>query len=237
MAGCASKNMSSYSQFCYIYLIGPEGGRGPFKVGISTRPEHRAKQLQTAHPRPIAVHGSWQHANPRAVEAEAHRLLAPWHISGEWFDVSQYRATTAIMQAISHVDSNIGSELTPYTLASVRNVILPNVARILGAENDQFRLGYARHAPGSDPGLDLACQVAWLEAYGVLGPDVYIETDPKESSSLKKAFRELRNRDRFFILSREVLGGADQVQALLQVANTRGVTIQFVGEIVTPTHR
>jgi hypothetical protein len=100
--------MSKSSDFSFIYLIGSERGQGPFKVGISTRPEHRAKQLQTAYPRPVAVHGAWQHSNPRAVEAETHRLLAPWHMSGEWFDVSRNRATAAIMQAILHVDSNDG---------------------------------------------------------------------------------------------------------------------------------
>jgi hypothetical protein len=224
--------MTNSSQFYYIYLIGPEGGRGPFKVGISTRPEHRAKQLQTAYPRPVAVYGSWQHSNPRAVEAETHRLLAPWQMSGEWFDVSLNRATAAIMQAISHVDSNNGGEFIKYTLASMRDVIMPNAARMLGSENDKFRIGYARHASGSNPSLDLACQVAWLAAYGVLDPDMYIETDPKANSTLRRAFRELRNGDCLLVLSREVLGGTDQVQTLLQITKERGVTIQFMDEVV-----
>jgi len=157
--------MSTSSHFCYIYLIGPEGGRGPFKIGISTRPENRAKQLQTASPRPFAVYSSWHHANPRAVEAEAHRLLAPWHMSGEWFDVSLNRAAAAIMQAISRVNSDSRSDLH-YTLDTMRDVIMPVIMPnpFVGAENDDFRIGYARHTPG----LDLACQIAWLQAYRVL---------------------------------------------------------------------
>src|SRR6266513_1147546 len=108
---------TSTRDFSYIYLSGPEGGQGPFKVGRSARPESRAKQIQTAYPLPVAVYGSWPHTNPRAVEAEAHRLLAPWHISGEWFDVYLNRATAAILQAISHVDSDKRSEFIHYTLA------------------------------------------------------------------------------------------------------------------------
>jgi hypothetical protein len=223
--------MSTSSHFCFIYLIGPEGGRGPFKIGISTRPENRAKQLQTAYPRPVAVYGSWQHANPRAVEAEAHNLLAPWHLNGEWFDVGQNRATAAILQAISHVDSDKRSEFMGYTLASMRDVIMPNAPPMPASENDKFRIGYARHVAG----LDLACQVAWLQAYGVVSPDMYIETDPKTNSTLKRAFREFRPGDRFLVLSREVLGGADQVQTLLQIAEERQITIQFIDEVVSYT--
>jgi Meiotically up-regulated gene 113 len=213
----------------------PEGGRGPFKIGISTRPENRAKQLQTAHPRPVAVHGSWRHSSPRAVEAETHRLLAPWHMSGEWFDVSRNRTTTAIMQAIIHVDSKNQREINHDTLASMRDIIMPNAARTSGATKDLFRVGYARHVFGWDPSLDLACQAAWLEAYGVLDADMYIETDPKVNSTLWRDFRELRNGDRFLVLSREVLGGANHEEALFKIAKERGVTIQFMDEIVSYT--
>jgi hypothetical protein len=172
------------SQFCYIYRIGPEGGRGPFKVGISTRPEHRAKQLQTAYPRPVAVYGSWQHANPRAVEAETHRLLAPWHINGEWFDVSQDRARAAIGQAISRVNSDSLSDMR-HSLDSMRDVII-SVIMPNATENDQHRIGYARHVPG----VDLACQITWLQAYSILDPNIYVETKPKTNSILRKAYRE-----------------------------------------------
>jgi hypothetical protein len=113
----------------------------------------------------------------------------------------------------------------------MRDVIMPNAAPIPGAQNDLFRVGYARHVPG----LDVACQVGWLQAYGVLSPDMYIERDPKTNSTLKRAFREFRPGDRFFVLSREVLGSADQVQTLLQMAEERHVTIQFVDEVVSYT--
>jgi hypothetical protein len=219
--------MGNSPQFCYIYLIGPEGGRGPLKVGISTRPEHRAKQLQTAYPRPVAVYGSWPHADPRAVEAETHRLLAPWHINGEWFDVNQDRATAAIVQAISRVNSNSLSDMR-YTLDSMRDVIMP-VIMLNAAEKDQHRIGYARHVSG----IDLACQISWLQAYSILDHAIYVETEPKTNSILRKAYRELRPGDHFFVLSKRVLGGEDQMQTLLKIAKERDVTIQFVDEVVS----
>jgi Meiotically up-regulated gene 113 len=211
---------------CYIYAISSEGG--PRKIGISAHPEIRAKQLQTAYPQRVTVQRTWHHTNARAVEAEVHRLLAPWRIRGEWFDVSQIRATAAIQRAISHVDSGSESQLTRSTLASMRDVFMPNAARVPGADNDQHRFGYARHCPN----LDIAYQIAWLEASDVNALDVYIETDPGNNIILRSALRELRPGDRFLVASHEILGGSDQVRRLLETAQERYAIVQLVDEVI-----
>lgn len=230
----------------YIYLIGPEGG--PLKIGISTQPEIRAKQLQTAHPRRVAVFGYWQHPNARTVEAEAHRLLAAWRLSGEWFEIDQNRAAVAIAPAISNVNSDYRSQFNafdrPSMLEEVKTflskesagqwnntvaVIKPDAAPMPGRGDQEFRLGYARHVPD----VDLVRQIEWLEVSGVNPLEIFIETDRCKNSVLKKALREFRPRDRFLVMSREILGGPEYMHWLVEMAQKYHITVQYGDELIS----
>ncbi|WP_030674870.1 GIY-YIG nuclease family protein [Streptomyces cellulosae] len=69
----------------YVYLIGPEHGAGPWKVGMSTDVRKRLATLQTGSPEPLRVY--WATPGGRDLESRLHRVLAPWRKHGEWFDL------------------------------------------------------------------------------------------------------------------------------------------------------
>jgi hypothetical protein len=59
-----------------------------FKVGISEDPKERLRTLQTGSPfRLKIIHAVFVSSFNQ--EREAHRLLAPWRIHGEWFDLKE----------------------------------------------------------------------------------------------------------------------------------------------------
>jgi hypothetical protein len=201
----------------FVYLIGPEVG--PLKIGISGRPADRAKQLQTAHPRRVSVFGSWHH-DARAVELQAHNLLAP----------SKTRAVAAIEQAIATVDGDGQNGIwVPHT----RPAILDTETEKLPIQypppipevEDEFRLGYARHAEA--PGLSLDCQIAWLEASKVDPRDIWVETDRTTDAALELAIKDFREGDRFLVLSPDVIASPEWLARLVEAARKRGGTLQF----------
>lgn len=71
----------------YIYIIGPENG--PYKIGYSSKPEERCRQLQTGQPQHIKVHHLREIDEERVAVMEKliHRQLGYQRVRGEWFNV------------------------------------------------------------------------------------------------------------------------------------------------------
>jgi hypothetical protein len=70
---------------CKVYVVGSDDG--PYKVGItSTSMESRVTALQTGCPHPIKVFLSLSTPMAYQIEKSAHRILAKYNTSGEWFD-------------------------------------------------------------------------------------------------------------------------------------------------------
>ncbi len=72
---------------------------GHLKIGLSTDPEKRLRQIQTASPEPIALIATRQFAN-RLTAAAAERLLhkrfARKRHVGEWFNAEKHRVLAAL---------------------------------------------------------------------------------------------------------------------------------------------
>lgn len=56
------------------------------KFGLADNPIARAGNLQVANPRQLILYTAVP--STRALEVELHRLISPWRIRGEWFDIS-----------------------------------------------------------------------------------------------------------------------------------------------------
>ena len=83
----------------FIYVIAPEGtGASPCKIGISTNPDRRLRQLQTGFPHRLRVHHreAVDDDKARLLERLLHRDIGHLRQSGEWFDI-------AVDEAIGHV--------------------------------------------------------------------------------------------------------------------------------------
>lgn len=75
----------------YLYLVAYEKS-GPIKIGYSSHPEERIKQLQTGSPQRLALLGVRDFENERFArfaEEMIHLTLDPWSASGgnEWFGI------------------------------------------------------------------------------------------------------------------------------------------------------
>lgn len=84
----------------YLYVFGAEVG--PSKVGQSTCPPRRLKQLQAKHPERIVVAGTWPVGGRVALATEryVHWLLRERHVHGEWFDAPREEIVAAIETAL-----------------------------------------------------------------------------------------------------------------------------------------
>lgn len=67
----------------WVYFIQAGIGTGPIKIGRSTRPVHRLRQLQTAQAQPLRGLGVLPERV--VVERQMHVNWAPYHLQGEWF--------------------------------------------------------------------------------------------------------------------------------------------------------
>jgi hypothetical protein len=65
----------------FVYAIGD--GEGRVKIGWSADPLRRLVKLRSDCPGEVKLLGVIEAT--KAQEAEAHELLAPWRVSGEWF--------------------------------------------------------------------------------------------------------------------------------------------------------
>ena len=85
-----------------LYLIAASED-GPTKIGISRDPDHRLKELQSGHARPLHVfHATWLVERKYAKKAEAwlHKELADKRQSGEWFSVAISAARELVTQCV-----------------------------------------------------------------------------------------------------------------------------------------
>lgn len=71
----------------YIYVIGPENG--PYKIGFSSNPLGRCRQLQTGHSQPLKIHYTREIdvSKVKGMEKIIHKQIAYMRVRGEWFDV------------------------------------------------------------------------------------------------------------------------------------------------------
>lgn len=67
----------------HVYFIKPVGMAGPIKVGVSTDPARRRRQLQFFSPVELEVIGSVP--GGRREESELHQRFASFNSHGEWF--------------------------------------------------------------------------------------------------------------------------------------------------------
>lgn len=83
--------MSIRVGFGHVYLISD----GEYtKVGFSTDPEKRLKQLQTAHPKKLKLVGLFE--ADREVETLLHEELTDHHVRGEWYDLGEAQYFTVL---------------------------------------------------------------------------------------------------------------------------------------------
>lgn len=78
----------------YIYIIGHDTA---FKIGFSSDPEYRLKQLQTANPHVLCLLWSMERQDAVKLEKHLHVKFNKHKMTGEWFD----RTTLAINLVIA----------------------------------------------------------------------------------------------------------------------------------------
>lgn len=118
----AVRRIQRGARVCYVYIM---ESAGLLKVGWSDDPSRRIKDLQVGSPLPIRL----LHALPCpsydviAIEAAAHKALAPYHVRGEWHDVEPLVAISAIADAFAArgvkllTTEEVGRELARRALA------------------------------------------------------------------------------------------------------------------------
>lgn len=87
-----------------VYVI--VDGKGRLKVGVSQNVQRRLQAIQLTNPLRLWVSATWARpADAFAVESEAHRLLARYRMTGEWFRVGRGVAVKAVERAIRNVEA------------------------------------------------------------------------------------------------------------------------------------
>lgn len=98
----------------YVYLIAasPEG---PCKIGVSSDPRRRLRQLQTAHPEKLQLWHQEPYDGARAdlVEAMVHRTLSHKRTRGEWFSITVEDGILELKFATIWSDDKPDSALRP----------------------------------------------------------------------------------------------------------------------------
>lgn len=87
----------------YVYVIGRE--EGPVKVGISSSPNSRLSQIQTACPFKVSLlHAEAMLDRNHALrhEADFHAVYAEKRLVGEWFDLEADYAIELIETGLEH---------------------------------------------------------------------------------------------------------------------------------------
>lgn len=92
--GAGRKPLSSKQRIAdgwYVYALCESPGTPFVKVGIAHKPYSRLSQAQTCNPRTLVFGGLWSLGSSdtyAAVERALHQALKPYHVRGEWFEVS-----------------------------------------------------------------------------------------------------------------------------------------------------
>jgi hypothetical protein len=69
-----------------VYLIHDRVG-DRHKIGVSTDPVRRLRQLQTGNATPLDLQGRFATPRARQLESQLHQRYAPHRLAGEWFDL------------------------------------------------------------------------------------------------------------------------------------------------------
>ncbi|MFE7116605.1 GIY-YIG nuclease family protein [Streptomyces sp. NPDC057654] len=88
----------------YVYVIGAAGSTR-VKIGTSTSPEKRLKELQTGNPDRLEV--LWHTPGGRELENLLHQAFAGHRAEGEWFDFGDVQPVGAIPAAVHQRLGNI----------------------------------------------------------------------------------------------------------------------------------
>jgi hypothetical protein len=88
----------------HTYVI-RAGTHGPVKIGTSSNPQQRLRQLQTASPRPLFLVGLVDET-----EAAMHLMLESQRLQGEWF-----AATPIVCDLLTEYGLSIEPTPTPIT--------------------------------------------------------------------------------------------------------------------------
>jgi hypothetical protein len=105
----------------YIYVIKGyrDQCRQHVKIGVTKDPERRLAEIQTGQSRKIDyAFIAPTSGDPRAVEKEAHAMLARSRLNGEWFDVPPELAIAAVTGAAAKLGQSLTAKPaindTPY---------------------------------------------------------------------------------------------------------------------------
>ncbi|MGX7706288.1 GIY-YIG nuclease family protein [Methylobacterium sp. Gmos1] len=122
----------------YLYVIAD--GAGAHKVGLSTSPQKRLRQLQTASPKRLSLVRTSEEpeADAGAIEAYAHWLLREAQEDGEWFSVTEEAAWVAVVAATEAVAR--GERAPPRARGGhSKGVVIPPYVPMCPAEFKQHR--------------------------------------------------------------------------------------------------
>ena len=125
----------------WVYVIGAEEGLR--KVGYSTHPYRRLVSLKRdAPPGAKVLHATLlDYHEARQVEFRAHAILGPTRVRGEWFDVTDDVAISAVVQATNELgfwgkhmapdelDDELDAKAVPCQLSTRQYQVLADLAR------------------------------------------------------------------------------------------------------------
>jgi hypothetical protein len=96
----------------FVYVV--QADNGTIKIGISTNPTARLAQLQRSAPAHLSLaYVGALRSTGYAVEAEAHRTLASYRQSGEWFSCPAEMAVAAVAVAAHRLGEPLASGWIP----------------------------------------------------------------------------------------------------------------------------
>jgi len=78
----------------FVYIVAKEDHSQPWKIGRTTDPDQRMKQLQAHSPAKL-VYVKIVEAH-QSLESSLHRQFAKYRSHGEWFELPEERATEAL---------------------------------------------------------------------------------------------------------------------------------------------
>lgn len=84
----------------WIYVVGTN--TKPFKIGLSTRPKSRLKDIQTGHPNKLKIHYLHEinKSEVSLIEKMIHKNINHKRTHGEWFDIELTEAIQEIKYAV-----------------------------------------------------------------------------------------------------------------------------------------
>lgn len=122
---------------CHVYIIAHMSGRrpvAPVKIGISTDPNGRLSNLQTANPKPLVLLCTFatpERAIAKLLEGAFHEVMGKNRLAGEWFDIDPMGAVE-LMCANFRTAFNrfLGDDPEALEQAAIHSGLLENEAKL-----------------------------------------------------------------------------------------------------------